>query len=691
MMSREFSRDASVMTANESNSAHSVLRSFSMIHATKRGCQQSSACALGLVMWLGITAAQAQTVTHYAYDAGDNVQQVTDPRGLITSYTYDGLGLRWQQVSPDTGTTSFSYDGNGHLVSMTRADGSQTTYGYDGIGRRTSVSAGGVIQTMTYDTCTHGIGRLCSTADATGTTSYTYSPEGWLTGRGFSINSTAYSLGYAYNALGQVTTVVYPDGNQALYTYAYGVVSSVQIQVGSTVSNAATDVIYQPNDLAMAQWTSGNGLSNSLTYDADGRLTSINVPNTQSLGVTYDVANRVVGIANGVDSAMTQSFGYDAMSRLNSVYSGADNESFQYDANGNRISQILNGASATVTPSTSNNQIVSLTGGTNVTYGHDAKGNLTTVSGAPTFTYDAFNRLNSAGGASYYVGPDGQRLRKMIGGASTYFAPDSLGPLMAENPGAGWSDYVWLNGRLIGRIVGGQLQAIHVDQVGRPEVMTDAAKNIVWRARNFAFDRTVTITNGTPLNLGFPGQYYDAESGLWNNGFRDYSPALGGYVESDPMGLAAGINTYTYVGANPIASIDAWGLAQQLSYSTINGGPGQSLWQVHWSLSEASPTGGWIVQQVTGTLPNGGTFTYSEAWQVEPGSTTTTLSPAVPFDDTFMGWSAVSASAAFYEGLTLPASFVPGSVKFAGNLPATFQNPILSNCSATPSVARTWY
>jgi hypothetical protein len=53
--------------------------------------------------------------------------------------------------------------------------------------------------------------------------------EGWLTGRRFSIGGTTYSLGYGYNALGQVVSVVYPDGNQAIYSYTRGVVSSVAL------------------------------------------------------------------------------------------------------------------------------------------------------------------------------------------------------------------------------------------------------------------------------------------------------------------------------------------------------------------------------------------------------------------------------------------------------------------------------
>ncbi len=532
-----------------------------------------------LLVLIGMTAmysssALCQVVTHFSYDLGDNVSTETDPRGLVTTYAHDGLGQQWKQVSPDTGTTSFSYDGYGRLASMTRADGTQTSYGYDAISRRTSVSAGGLTHTFTYDTCTNGVGRLCAAGDATGTTSYTYTPEGWLAGRGFSVGGTSYALGYGYNALGQVTSVVYPDNNQALYTYSHGVVTLVQLNIGGTEPIMASGVTYQPNDLAMTQWTSGNGLTNTLSYDTDGRLTGISVPGVQSLGLSYDVANRVNGITNGIDSTMTQQFGYDAMSRLTSVYSGADNESLQYDANGNRTLQVLNGSSVNVAPSTSNNQITSLSGASNVTYGYDPRGNLTTVSGTPTFTYDVFNRMSGAAGATYYVNPEGQRLRKTVGTTATLFAPDSSGPLMAESQGSGWSDYVWLNGHLIGRINGGQVLAIHDDQVGRPEVMTGATKAIVWRARNFAFDRTVTVANAVPLNLGFPGQYYDAESGNWNNGFRDYSPSLGRYLESDPLGASAGVNTYAYVVNSPVRNVDGLGLETGVAFHAVFTGDG---------------------------------------------------------------------------------------------------------------------
>ena len=74
-----------------------------------------------------------------------------------------------------------------------------------------------------------------------------------------------------------------------------------------------------------------------------------------------------------------------------------------------------------------------------------------------------------------------------------------------------------------------------------------------------------------PYNLRFPGQYYQAETGLNQNVNRDYDPLVGKYLESDPMGLRAGINTYAYVRSQPIFLVDSSGLAIDPSQTCIEG------------------------------------------------------------------------------------------------------------------------
>jgi RHS repeat-associated protein len=108
-------------------------------------------------------------------------------------------------------------------------------------------------------------------------------------------------------------------------------------------------------------------------------------------------------------------------------------------------------------------------------------------------------------------------------------------------------------------------------------VVTNAAKQVVWRAANRAFERSVSIDQIGGYHLGFPGQYYDSESNLWHNGFRDYEPTIGRYIQSDLIGLVAGISTYGYVSGNPIRNFDAEALAE-ICYRALHAPGGRALW-----------------------------------------------------------------------------------------------------------------
>src|SRR5258707_15542765 len=109
-------------------------------------------------------------------------------------------------------------------------------------------------------------------------------------------------------------------------------------------------------------------------------------------------------------------------------------------------------------------------------------------------------------------------------------------------------------------VTNGNLSFIHQNQLDTPQKATDASQNLAWDAVLRPFGQTEQQTFPSLTNLRFPGQYFDVEDGLHQNGFRDYDPSLGRYVESDPIGLDGGVNVYLYSEASPIVRIDAVGL-----------------------------------------------------------------------------------------------------------------------------------
>ena len=109
---------------------------------------------------------------------------------------------------------------------------------------------------------------------------------------------------------------------------------------------------------------------------------------------------------------------------------------------------------------------------------------------------------------------------------------------------------------------------VQTDQINTPRVITDSTGNVVWRWDSTPFGESLPdqnpghtgTTNDFTFNLRFGGQYYDQETNLHYNYYRDYDPQTGRYIESDPIRLNGGINTYAYVDGNPISYSDSNGL-----------------------------------------------------------------------------------------------------------------------------------
>jgi RHS repeat-associated protein len=116
------------------------------------------------------------------------------------------------------------------------------------------------------------------------------------------------------------------------------------------------------------------------------------------------------------------------------------------------------------------------------------------------------------------------------------------------------------------------------DHLGTPQALYDQNSQVIWRSDYAPFGQANVDEDPdrdgrrVSFPIRFPGQYLDGETGLHYNYFRDYDPSLGRYVQSDPIGLQGGLNTYGYVRQNPLIRTDPFGLFE--GCRTIRGAPG---------------------------------------------------------------------------------------------------------------------
>lgn len=535
------------------------------------------------------------------YDEAGNLKTLTDARNLQSATTYDALNrpltvtypstgesvtYTWDtvagctngigrlcQVADSTGNVKYAYDARGNLTSETRTVGGlsfTTQYSYDAADRLTALIApSGKIVTANLDTdgritqvsttvagSTVNLVQAVHTDAAGNTTAQTFG-DGTQENRSFGADGAPLSLTETSTAggSGNADVPTLPEwGAILLGGLLMGIGLRRQRHAGRSATFAATLATFLiAGLLGLGGLVTPAQADEALTYDQNGNV-------IQRVGPTG-----------------TTTYGYDALDRLNSEAGPSKTQTLGYDANGNRTSD----ASGTHTYTVNTDRQLTIAGQT-VTL--DAAGNLTQARNLG-FVWNQAGQLKevhqgSPTGtllASYDYDAFGRRIRKTTtasapqGAMVRIYLYDRYDRLLMEADGSGnpLITYVWRDHVPISLILHGAQESVlylETDHLNTPRAARNQNKTVVWRWESDAFGTTPANEDPdgdgqtTTVNLRLPGQYYDQESGLHYNHHRYYFPLLGRYLSTDPIGLAGGINTYSYVGGNPLSMVDPLGL-----------------------------------------------------------------------------------------------------------------------------------
>lgn len=566
--------------------------------------------------------------TSYSYDAAGRILTVTAPDGGITTYTYDGNGNLKTRKDDNLHLTTYTYDDAGRLTQITgQAPGGAgtapvTTYTYDVNGNRLTMidpngnatqTAGDGKTTYTYDRdnrpktiaysdTTPGVtfnydpvGNRSSMVDGSGTINYVYDGLDRLTSATRGTNA----FSYTYDPAGNVLTRTYPDSTQITYTYD----EDNRLASVATGGNSTTYAYDAASNLTTTALPSGNGYTETRTYDRADRLTGVkNATPTTTLSnfvSTLDPVGNPTQIDQTGATTSTSTYTYDTNDRLTSVcfQAGtcpATSDPFirwTYDKVGNRKTETRpNGVST----SYNYNALDQLTSAGSTTYTYDQNGNEKS-GGTRTFTYDLANRLKTTTSGSttttYMYDGDGARLQASTGtqaSKKTNYLWDTnrdLPQLALERDGnnALLRRYTYGTGRISMRSGTGDFY-YHYDAIGSVRNVTSSTGVKQWTDVYEPFGAIRSETKdatGAPDNyMKFTGELADP-TGLYHLRAREYDPTAGKFLQQDPAATPVTqpyTGTYVYGADRPTVMADPTGETFQpaddgLQFAAFSSGP----------------------------------------------------------------------------------------------------------------------
>ncbi|HEX7888629.1 MAG TPA: RHS repeat-associated core domain-containing protein [Ramlibacter sp.] len=572
------------------------------------------------------TGSSTPTVTQFGYNGRDDLTSVADPRNLSTTYSRNGLGQTNTLVSPDTGTTTYTYDAKGNVLTSTDARGKTTTYTYDALDRVKTISyPTGTPTAFEYDGGANptpaAAGELTRITDASGSTTYTHDSLGRVIGKTVVIGSRTFTVGYTWgdtgSALDKLTSITYPSGSRVNYSYdQYGSISGITVNpvnangqgTSSTTTTLLSGITYNAEG-KITGWLWSDGKARTIGYDSNGLISSYTLGDPMGIGnaagvlrtINRNAAGRITGYTHTNNGAavpsLDQVFTYDNLNRLITATIGSASYAYSYDETGNRTSKTIGGNTYTNTIAPTSNRMTQAgdVGGT-ATINHDNAGHIT-GDGANTYSYDDRGRMvsvtTSIGSVNDLYNGLEQRAGKsgptnLIPTGASYYLFDEGGQLLGEYDAAGNPLYetIYLGSAPTGVMkqtgsaansdLALQLYNLYAEHIDTARVITRQDHAIVWRwDAAEAFGATAPDQNPSSLgtftfNQRFPGQVLDAETGLFQNWHREYQARWGRYAQSDPIGLAGGINTFAYASGDPTSYVDPTGLETTVVCRSVN-------------------------------------------------------------------------------------------------------------------------